>query len=202
MGNIITTLPAWCIEAASASTGFAASIIRRDTMTAKTSAAFPTFRRGIVINSSFPVVADMSFGAMITNDKSAEIIAGACCEIAVNAYKIEGSAPIEVLPELSTLQRVWSETKILPYDSNLYTAKLSDKYEISLATGIYVVVLDILDTVDIPGLEDSRRLNIKQSVNISGVPADTQQEFYVNLDSSFASIIARLDSIHDELAGM
>lgn len=202
MGTIITALPAGYIEAAADSTGFAASILRRENMPARASVSFPAFRRGVVINSAFPVVAEFSFGGMIWNDKNAKIIAGARSEIEINAYKVPGAAPVAALPDLSTLTRTWSQRKILPYDSNLYTAKLADKIAISLTTGIFVVVLDVVDSIEMPGQDDTRRLFIEQSVNVSGVPADTQQEFFTGLSSTLNSVIQRLDTMNAELAGM
>lgn len=191
MGSLIQNLPEWCVEAKTTANGFQGGFIRRDEKKMIASESFSKLHKGVVINSSFPVIASLSLTSFITSGDKARALAGATCDVTVNIYVL----PAATIPEdLTTLENVWSDRRIVPYDSNMYSGALKTEMGIPLSRALYLVVVTLDDMADIPAVPAGRAMRIQESVSITGVPADKQAELYQTIIDQVGTVVQRLDT--------
>ena len=132
-----------------------------------------------------------SLTSFITSGDKARALAGAVCDVSVNVYVL----PTATIPDdVTTLDNVWSDRRIVPYDSNMYSGTLKTELEIPLSKALYLVVVTIDDMVDIPAVPAGRAMRIQESVSITGVPADKQAELYQTIIDQVGTIVQRLDT--------
>lgn len=185
------------INAKTRGAGFSAGFDRRENIPVSTSYISESFSRVFDVSVLSSVVATCCVSSLVALQSQLRAIASGFFRVEINAYIIAIGASI---PEtFSGLTPHWSGDFQYPHESNLYAGRVSEKIEIPLSAGRYLIEVILFDAVNIPTQPQEQRLQIFDHVDISGIPASREEEYFQQMILSLGDTVAGINAMSEKI---
>lgn len=186
-------------------TGFSVGISQTRKTPVKTSHNTDVTRRAYDITITRPFVVTGHLSSLAHLDSMSKSIANGFTRLCITLKKIASGAAVPA--DIDTLETAWQSDRQFPYESNLYTGKVDETISIPMIPGRYIVDIQISGTVLIPPQTEQQHLNISDRLDLSGVPASDQEQYFESIVLSLGDVLERitdeietLNSVISELA--